>query len=140
MNVVDDITFGVWLSRYPVWLALELFLLWLRGQHISVGTISIVARNRGRQLTASVFFDTAIPVHLWAPIGWASRWGTVAFWMLLALLLVWNVIRWRKTARPLEQWPRWERWLNWPAWYLVAGPLAAAVLFPQNGWVPWGIP
>lgn len=137
---VDDVTFWVWLGKYPVWLVLELLLLMLRGEGVSVGTLSIVAKTRGRQLTAAIYFDTAMPIHWWAPIGWATAWGTVVFWVLQALLLVWNIIRWRATARPVEEWPRWERWLNWPVWYLAAGPAAAALLFPQGGWVPWGLP
>lgn len=134
----DEFTFAVWVGFLPAWLAWEIVTLVRRGHGVHVGTISMVAQRRGWQLSSAVFFWAAMPVHWWAPIRWASTAGTVVFWLLQLALLAWNVARWKRTARPLEEWPRWERWLSWPVWYLVAGPLAAALLFPQAGRLPWG--
>ncbi len=133
----DLVTLCVWAGFLPVWLGWEVYLLRKRGQRITVRTLSQVARDRAWQLTAVVFFWTAMPVHWWIPIGWGTTAGGVAFWALQAALLVWNVATWRRTSQPLAWWPAWLRWVNWPVWYLLAGPAAAAILFPQNGAVPW---
>ena len=133
----DDATFYVWLAILPVWFVWELVLLWKRGQGVHVRTISMVAQRRGWQLPAVVFFFSSQPVHWWVPIGWGAAWAAVVFWVLIVALLVWNIARWKKTARPLAEWPRWERWFNFPAWYVAGGAIAAALLFPQGGPTPW---
>jgi len=134
----DDFTFVVWTGFLPVWLVVELVILWRRAKRgLPTRTISMVARDRAWQLTAVVFFWCAMPIHWWVPIGWGTTPGYVAFWVLQALLLAWNITMWRRTAKPLAEWPRWLRWVNWPVWYIPAGALAAALLFPQSGVVPW---
>jgi len=134
---LDTVTFLIWVGFLPLWLLWECAVLLLRSREYRARTISMVARDRAWQLTSVVFFWCAMPVHWWIPIGWGSTAGGVAFWTIQAALLVWNVATWRRTSQPLAWWPPWLRWVNWPVWYLVAGPVAAAVLFPQNGAVPW---
>ncbi len=139
----DRVTFAVWIGTPLAWLVVELAIMWLRLRHGAgepvAQTISMVARDRGWQLTAAVFFWSAMPVHFWVPGRWASGRGTVAFWCVVAALLAWNVTAlaagW--TATPPAEWSPVLRWLNWPVWYLALGPLAAALLFPQDGPVPW---
>lgn len=132
MNI-DNITFIVWIFTLPVWLIWETVVLTRDAR-----TISQVARDRAWQLTAVVFFFSAMPFHWWCPVPWTgTTLGLVAFWSLQALLLIWNIVMWRKTTAHMAFWPRWLRWLNWPVWYLVLGPLAAILLFPQRQSLPW---
>lgn len=142
----DTVTFWVWFATPFVWLAIELLVFHFRGaprpEGVSIAqTISMIARDRGWQLTSVVFFWTAMPFHWWLHlgIGWASRGGTITFWGIVAVLLAWNLVTlalgW--TTAPLEEWPAWLRWVNWPVFYLLTAPPAAAFLFPQDGPVPW---
>ncbi len=133
----DSVTFTVWIGVLPVWFIWECLVLLYRSRDYKVRTISMVARDRAWQFTAAVFFWSAMPMHFWAPLGWASKGGTVAFWSIQAALLTWNIATWKWTSAPLAWWPAWLRWVNWPVWYLVLGPLAAALLFPQDGLTPW---
>lgn len=132
----DFTTFVVWVAILPVWLIWETVVL--KTNH---KTISQVARRRGWQFTAAVFFWTSMPFHWWCPSPVEQfTAGTVIFWVIIAALFVYNVRTWKRHALPLEQWPTWERWLNWPVFYLVAGPIAAVFLFPQRQptpWLPW---
>jgi len=133
----DDVTFIVWIAILPVWLVWEIVLLVKRGQGVAVRTLSMVAQKRGWQLTAVVYFWTAMPIHWWVPLHWGSTAGGIAFWALQLALFGWNIATWKATGAPLAEWAPWRRWVNWPVWYLVVGPLAAAFLFPQAGATPW---
>lgn len=139
----DDVTFIVWIGFLPIWFVVELLLLKRRkdrkpGESI-VKTISQVARQRGWQLSSVVFFWTSMPVHWWLPVPWeATTASSVVFWSIQAVLLVWNIVTWRKwTKRPLDEWPQWLIWVNWPVWYMALGVITAAFLFPQSNVVPW---
>jgi hypothetical protein len=129
----DTITFIIWVCFLPIWLVWELYVL-KDGEK----TISQVARQRGWQLSSVVFFWTSMPVHWWLPVPWSgSTAGTVIFWAIIGALLIWNVATWTKTSRKLAFWEPWRLWFNWPMFYVIAGPLAAALLFPQHQSTPW---
>ncbi len=140
----DRVTLAVWAGTPWLWLAVELLILWKRGKWkpgdgTLLHTISMIARDRGWQVPCYAYFWSAMPIHWWVPLGWGSTAGGVAFWSILVVLAGWNAYRLiaRRTTRLLSEWPTWERWLNFPAWYVAGGAVAAALLFPQSGPVPW---
>lgn len=129
----DSITFVVWIFFLPVWLMWEVFVL--QNGH---RTISEIARQRGWQFTSGVFFWSSMPAHWWIPSPLpCTTAGTIAFWLIILGLFVFNLATWRRNAAPIVFWQSWRRWVNWPVWYVIAGPVAALLLFPQKQLTPW---
>lgn len=134
--MIDAITFYVWICTLVPFAIWETYTL-AKGEH----PISVVARARGWTFTAFVYFWASMPIHWHVPSPFhATRTTTTIFWAIQGVILIWNVIMWRRTSRPLNEWPKWLLWIQWPAWYVAGGAISAWTLFPQNQIVPWGLP
>jgi hypothetical protein len=129
----DVVTAMVLTGFLPIWAFREAWV-GAKGDH----TISQVARALAWRFSAFVYFWSSMVVHWWVPMPFTSSAPkTIAFWGIEGVLLVWNAAAWTRTGGPLADWPPWLRWVNWPLWYVALGPLAAALLFPQNQSFPW---
>lgn len=133
----DTATLLITLSFLPVWLGLELVLLWRRrpGSPDKPKTISMVMRDRAWHLNSLPYFFGGMCTHWWVPAKqFAPVWAGVAFWVGLLGLIISDVVMWR---HPVETWPRAYRWFRFPAFWLVIGAVAGFGLFPQTGIAPW---
>lgn len=127
---MNTITLVVFLSVWPFWLAWELVLLWKRSKDgPSTKTISMVARDFGRKCCSIEYVWAGLSTHFWwTAETYAGPIGTVAFWVIAAVLVAWDVAVW---LAPAAAWhPFFLRARN-PLLWLVAGALAGRFLFPQ---------
>ncbi len=136
---INNFIFWTTLTFIPVWLIVEITSLLMRGAGWDVipGTISMVMRDRAAHITAVIFFLSGMITHWWwNPPRWASTGGTVSFWVMIIVLLVFDIILWK---RPVETWPMWLQTVLFPRYISLAGLLAGFFLFPQKGKSsPWG--
>lgn len=132
---LDTLTLCIFLSFWPVWLAWELFLIWRRRQPgPKLKLISMVARDRGWQLSSVVYTWNGLAAHFWwTGDTYATVWGSVLFWAIGVMLLVEDVVLWN---RPVVTWPKWLRFQRWPLAIMALGLLAGHFLFPQIGLTP----
>jgi hypothetical protein len=141
MKTLDNITLGIFVGFWPVWLVWECVLLILRGAHPHElpGLISMVARDRGWSLTCVVYLWSGLAAHFWVNAGgrYAGAWDAVAavsFWLIAVVLLAWDVALWRSD---FVVWSPALRWARWPVAWMLFGTLSGRFLFPQIGRVPW---
>ncbi len=129
--MTDDTTFWLLMAGLPALLALEIYLLVRRGQGVSIATISMVLRDRATHISSVVFFAGGMCSHWWWPGDvQATRWGSVAFWVLIVALLMEDAYLWHVAP---NWWPKWLQWQRKPILVLAAGFIAGKLLFPQVG-------
>lgn len=134
----NAITLYVWLGFWPVWLVWEMAILVLRGEQVSAMTISMVAQRVAWRLPSVVYAWYGLAAHWWwNGKSWASWPGALAFWLIMAGLLAWDIVCWGATSKPLLDWPQMMLNLRFPVWYAIIGTLAGHFLFPQSGITPW---
>ncbi len=137
MKRINQITFWVFLSFWPVWLLWEIALLIMRGQGWAEipDTISMVARDRGWHVSSVVYLLGGLATHFWwNSRKWASVAGSIIFWVVVLGLLGQDIYLWNSAY---ETWPIWLRIERWPLMWLGLGSLAGRFLFPQRGVMPW---
>lgn len=135
--MLHNITFIVFIAIWPVWLVLDLIILWKRGHH-GTGpipeTVSMVARDSGWRLSIIPYLWGAMATHYWWPGKvWGSTADGIVFWLVALLLLIQDVILWK---RPVSTWPKWLVWQRWPILLLLVGAILGKLLFSQAGFVP----
>lgn len=151
---LNDLTFVLSVFFLPIWLVWELAALWMRSKGVvggalpgstseAVGTISMVMKNRGYQLTVLPFFWSAMAAHWWVNDfdgrTWESPIPAILFWVLVTATLASDVFFWNTPFNALNPTLKFYRA---PMVQVVAGFLAAYWLFPQSmvrlpGWRWW---
>lgn len=134
---IDNLTFWVWVGFVPVWLAWELLLLRWRATKELGGiprTISMIARDRGWQLSSMVYLWCGLASHFWIPSkAYAHPVAGVAFWAVGVALLGWDF---SLAGTDRAAWPKWQRWARFPALVVALGFACGWLLFPQKGELP----
>jgi hypothetical protein len=128
----DTLTLIIFLAPWAVWLAWEVVLIGLRAtQPQKPKLISGVAKDLAWKLSSLVYVWCGLASHFWwtSPT-WATVAGSVAFWLVLLVLLVEDLALGELTP---EQYPRWMYWQRFPPFVMAAGILAGRFLFPQAG-------
>ena len=135
---IDKFTFWLVIGFWPIWIVWELVLLILRGHNPSVDLISMVARDRSYQMSSLAFAWGSLAAHFWAnwrDVPWTGAVFGVAFFLLIALVLTWDVFLWNT---PYASLPLWTRVVRFPGTMLFMGLLNGFLVFPQRG--PTGMP
>lgn len=130
---IDKFTFYLVLGFWPIWIIWELILLYLRGHNPSVDLISMVARDRSYQMSALAFAWGSLAAHFWANwryLPWTGWPFGVMFFLLILLVLIWDVALWNA---PYAELPYWIRVVRFPGVMLGLGLLNGFLVFPQRG-------
>lgn len=138
------LTFLISIFFLPIWLVWELIVIKMRGEGADVGTISMVMRARGYQMTALPFFWSAMMAHWWwnwiHTKTWQVPYPAIVFWAMVAGTLALDIYLWHTPFNTLHPWLKFYRA---PMIQCIVGFLAAYFFFPQRmlldhpGWRWW---
>ena len=130
---IDKFTFWLVIGFWPIWIVWELVLLVLRGHNPSVDLISMVARDRSYQMASLAFAWGSLAGHFWMnwrDLPWSSPILGVLFFLLIALVLVWDITIWNVPYSSLHWF---FRLVRFPGVMLFLGLLNGFLIFPQRG-------
>ncbi len=132
---VNKFTFAALAGILVFLFVLEICLLILRAQGKYVGTISMVARDRTWYFVMFAFMWGGLASHWWYPASnWGTTFGSILFWVVALLLLIWDIYLFGK---PVVEWPLWMRFARFPFAWCITGFIMGGLLFPQKGKWPW---
>ena len=147
-------TFLISVFFLPIWLGWELFTFWLRSKGffggplpgrevMSVATISMVMQYRAFQMTVLPLFWSGMMSHWWwndfDGKGMGGQAGTVAFWSLIGLTFILDLVLWSTPYSSLHPVLKFYRA---PMVQTIVGFLTGWLLFAQAmprtaGWRWW---
>lgn len=134
---INEITFWVWIGKWPIWFVWEMLLLRWRRETINVKTLSQVAQRRAWQLTCAVYTDAYLLSHfVWtveSDVAFATVKGIIG-WLFVPILAVYDGLLWKT---PRIEYSVAHRWARWPLLVAIVGVLSGRFLFPQVGPQPW---
>lgn len=130
---MNDVTFFVGIFFLPIWLIWEIVVLKLHGGDHSVGTISMVMRERAYQMNSLPLFWAGMCAHWW--VNWIKHpvyetpYPAIAFWLIVAGTLIADISLWHTPYGSLGSF--WKGFRA-PPIQAALGFLAAYSLFPQR--------